>query len=302
MQGKIVVITGCTSGIGKEVARECARLGARVMMVCRNLAKAEEIAKKIIQETQNPQIETFQCDLSSLSSVRTFTTNFLAQHEKIDALILNAGVFSFKKTLTQEGFELQYGVNYLAHFLMTMQLLPALLESGTARVISVASLLHLAGRIDFANFRAESGYGPSSAYAQSKLANILFMKELSRFLQATSVKAYSLHPGTVSTSLLGEQPNWLGKISSFLLKTPKKAASDIVSLITQETIKEASGTYFSEGKRGKLSPLAEDISLARRLWNVSLQQCGLNEEQIKKSQRTPDQKKKESPVNIVATL
>ena len=184
MHGKIVVITGCTNGIGKETAREFARLGAHVIMACRDLPRAENLARQLIQETQNPNVHAMECDLASFQSIRSFAKRLLASLEctvnRIDCLVLNAGVFSAKKSFTKEGYELHYGVNYLGHFLLTLLLLPLLQESEHPRVITLSSFLHLVGRIDFANFKAESGFGPTSAYAQSKLAVVLFSKALAR--------------------------------------------------------------------------------------------------------------------------
>jgi NAD(P)-dependent dehydrogenase (short-subunit alcohol dehydrogenase family) len=279
MHGKIVVITGCTNGIGKETAREFARLGAHVIMACRNLPQAETLARQFIQETQNPNIQAMECDLASFQSIRSFAKRLSASLEctvnRIDCLVLNAGVFSPKKSFTTEGYELHYGVNYLGHFLLTMLLLPQLQESDHPKVIGLSSFLHLVGRIDFANFKAESGFGPTSAYAQSKLAMVLFSKALARFVDHPNFRAYSFNPGAVSTHIMGYS-GWAKKISDAVLRSPRNVAQEIVGLTAfQKSV--PNGSYFSQETIGKTSPLADDNTLADRLWRVSLHQCDLDE-------------------------
>lgn len=282
MHGKIVVITGCTNGIGKETAREFARLGAHVVMACRDLPRAENLARQLIQETQNPNIQAMECDLASFQSIHSFAKRLLASLEctvnRIDCLVLNAGVFSAKKSFTKEGYELHYGVNYLGHFLLTMLLLPQLQESNHPRVIGISSFVHLVGRVDFANFKAESGFGPTSAYAQSKLATVLFSKALARFVDHADFKAYSFNPGAVSTNIMG-QSGWMKKISDAVLRSPRNVAKEIIGL-TACPQAAPNGSYFSQAKLGKTSPLANDDTLADRLWRVSLHQCNLDESNL----------------------
>lgn len=273
MEEKIVIITGGNSGIGKATATELVRAGATVILACRDAVKADAAIEAIQNATGSNKIEFIPLDLSDLASIRTFTTNFLAKFSRLDVLINNAGVIYLRKNITENGFEAQFGVNHLGHFLLTNLLLDTLKKSAPSRVITVSSAMHFLGRIDFTSFYAENGYGPTTAYGQSKLANILFTKELASRLEGTGVTAYCLHPGAVSTNLFGELPKPLRKIADLFLTSPEKACQTSVYLAQEPGIETLSGSYFAAKKPARTAPQAKDANLQTKLWDVSADLC-----------------------------
>ncbi len=273
MEGKIVIITGGNSGIGKATATELVHAGATVILACRDAVKAAAAIEDIQNATGSNKIEFIPLDLSDLASIRTFATNFLAKFSRLDVLINNAGVIYLRKNTTENGFEAQFGVNHLGHFLLTNLLLDTLKKSAPSRVITVSSAMHFLGRIDFTSFYAENGYGPTTAYGQSKLANILFTKELASRLEGTGVTAYCLHPGAVSTNLFGELPKPLRKIADLFLTSPEKACQTSVYLAQEPGIETLSGSYFAGKKPARTAPQAKDANLQKKLWEVSADLC-----------------------------
>ena len=204
LTGKVAVVTGANGGLGLEVARELARKGALVVMASRDRAKTEEARASILAENPNASLEPVPLDLGSLASVREAAAAILAAHPRIDILVDNAGVMAISERRTEDGFEMQLGVNHLGHFALTALLLPALLESGDARVVSVTSTGRHSGRpIDPDNPHLEGRYDPWRAYGQSKLANVHFALELDRRFRAAGVPARSIvvHPGFVNSDL-----------------------------------------------------------------------------------------------------
>uniref|UniRef100_A0A667YLY6 Zgc:153441 n=1 Tax=Myripristis murdjan TaxID=586833 RepID=A0A667YLY6_9TELE len=188
LHGKTVVITGANTGIGKETALDMARRGARVVMACRDLSKAEQAASEIRQATGNSEVLVRHLDLSSLRSVRHFSTELRAAEKRLDILINNAGVMMCPKMLTDDGFEMQLGVNHLGHFLLTNLLLELLKSSAPSRVVTVSSVVHDRGKIHFDDLHFErTPYSPLTSYRQSKLANILFTRELASRTRGTTI-------------------------------------------------------------------------------------------------------------------
>lgn len=201
IDGKVVIITGCNTGIGKQTALELARRGGKIYMACRDPIKCEDARQEIIEKTKNENIFNRTLDLNSLESVRTFANNFLNEESKLDILINNAGVMATPKLLTKDGYELQFGVNHLGHFLLTNLLLETLKKSAPSRIVVVTSSIYLFGSINKADLNSEKAYSKVGAYAQSKLANLLFTKELAAKLEGTNVIVNCCHPGVVKTEL-----------------------------------------------------------------------------------------------------
>lgn len=273
MQDKVIIITGANSGIGKETARALAATGASVVMACRNEARARQALDDIVATTAARAIEVLPLDLASFESVREFAKAFQAKYERADVLINNAGLFPFTKQMTEDGFEMQIGVNHLAHFLLTQLLLPQLKAASHARVINVASMMHHLGEIDFESFRGEKPYRPVRAYAQSKLANVLFAREFARRYAAAGIGAYSLHPGGVGTNIFGRGlvPRTLYRLLGGFL-SPARGAKTSVYLAASAGVDTYSGAYFNEFQKVKPgSKLSNDTELAERLWQVSEQ-------------------------------
>jgi len=278
LDSKVVVITGANTGIGKETARELSRRGAEVVMACRDLQKAEEAAKEISAETKN-KVTTLKLDLASLSSVRIAAKELIAQQPKIHILINNAGVMVCPKWQTEDGFEMQLGVNHLGHFLWTMLLLDTIKQSAPARIINLSSVAHEGGQINFDDIMMDKNYDATRAYCRSKLANILFTKSLAKRLEGTGVTTYAVHPGVVQTELgrhLGESTNraihdsfhFFGR---FFFKTAEMGAQTSVYCATEESVIEQSGSYFSDCAVKTPNRRAEDMDVAERLWKLSEQ-------------------------------
>lgn len=272
---KTVVITGGNAGIGKATARGIVGQGARLVLACRNQETAQSACQGIRRDTGNENIRIMALDLSSFASIRAFAAELKREHRQIDVLINNAGVFPSKIEKTAEGFEAQFGVNYLGHFLLTNLLLDQLRNSPSARIVHVSSMMHRLGHIDFHNFRGEKRYRAFSAYTQSKLANILFSNELSRRLASEKITSNSLHPGAVVTGLYESLPGPVLRALQRVMDSPEKGARTSVFLALSPEVEGVSGKYFVGCKARATSRLARDEQLASRLWRESARLCGL---------------------------
>ncbi|MBK8959507.1 MAG: SDR family oxidoreductase [Proteobacteria bacterium] len=271
LSDKTIVITGANSGIGLETSRELARGGATVVMACRDLTRAKAARADIANSVPGAKLALVPLDLASLASVRACADTLVAQWPRIDVLINNAGLFPFKRQLTEDGFEMQFGVNHLAHFLLTQNLMPALLAAGRPRVVNVASMMHHLGKIDFDSFRGERPYGALKAYAQSKLCNVLFARELARRHGGDGLLSWSLHPGPVGTNIMGR-----GLVNRTLYRligaymSARRGARTSVHLASADGIEATNGAYYDEFLKVKPgSRLSQDATLAARLWEVS---------------------------------
>ncbi|XP_017958897.1 retinol dehydrogenase 12-like [Drosophila navojoa] len=276
--GKVVIVTGANTGIGKETVLELARRGATVYMACRDEAKTEQARLEIIEETKNKNIFFRKLDLASLASIRKFAADFKKEQDKLHILINNAGVMRCPYMVTRDGFEMQLGVNHLGHFLLTNLLLDLLKKSAPSRIVNVSSLAHTRGCIDFSDLNSEKYYDPGAAYSQSKLANILFTRELAKRLEGTGVTVNALHPGVVDTELGRHMKILNGTfgrivIRSLLwpfLKTPKSGAQTTLYAALDPDLEKVSGVYFSDCKEKKVAPAAMDNQSAKQLWEESV--------------------------------
>ena len=202
LDGKTVIITGANTGIGLETAVDLAKRNARVILACRSLERGETAAVEVRKRSGNDNVVFVQLDLASLDSVRRFAAKILEEEPRIDILINNAGIMALpERTLSQDGFEMQFAVNHLGHFLLTNLLLDRIKEAPSARIINVSSKGHIRGNLDFDNLNSEKSYVPWVTYGTSKLANILFTHSLAKRLEGTGVTANSLHPGAIMTEL-----------------------------------------------------------------------------------------------------
>ena len=201
LNDKTVIITGANTGIGLETAVDMAQRGARVILACRSPEKGKAAVQVVKERSKNEAVVFAQLDLASLQSVRDFATRILNQEPRIDILINNAGVMLCPYSQTEDGFEMQIGVNHLAHFLLTNLLLGRLKEAPSARIVSVTSRGYVMGTINFDDLQSEKSYSKGDAYNQSKLANILFTRSLGQRLKGTQVTSYCIHPGVVKTEL-----------------------------------------------------------------------------------------------------
>ncbi|KAL7393868.1 hypothetical protein ABVT39_017177 [Epinephelus coioides] len=285
LDGKTVLITGANTGIGKETSRDMARRGARVVMACRDLTRAERAAEEIRQSTGNGNVVIRHLDLASLYSVRQFAKDFLDTEDRLDILINNAGVMMCPRWLTEDGFETQLAVNHLGHFLLTNMLLPKLKSSAPSRVITVSSIAHRGGRIDFEDlFFSKKKYSSLESYRQSKLANVLFARELARRLRGSCVYSFSLHPGVIRTELGRHVHGWfplLGALLSLpsllLMKTPYQGCQTTVYCAVMPGLESLSGRYFSDCAEKEVAPEGRDDLVAKRLWEESARLVGLKD-------------------------
>lgn len=274
MTERTVVITGGNSGIGLVAARELARLGARIVLACRDSDKTRAAVAEISAAGAVPAIN-LPVDLASLDSVRALAESVLAACPRIDVLINNAGLFPSTQQKTVDGFEMQFGVNHLSHFLLTALLRERLVASAPARVITVSSMLHKRGKIDFDSFRGVARYSANAAYAQSKLANVLFALELAEQLADTGVTSNVLHPGGVATDITRDLPWLVRKLIGLVFITPEQGARTTVMLASDPDLATTTGAYFDQCKRAEVSALAHDAALRQRLWQDSLSLAGL---------------------------
>ncbi|KTD85323.1 SDR family oxidoreductase [Paenibacillus etheri] len=279
MRGKIALVTGANSGMGLATTVELARKGAKVIMVCRNRQRGEEALAAAKQKSHSEDIELMLCDLASLESIRSFAEEFTRKYPILDILINNAGVVTIKRQLTKDGFEMDLGVNHLGHFLLTNLLLEPLEAAEQGRIVVVASGAYKIGALHYEDPTLERRFNPAKAYARSKLANILFTKELAARLQGTRVTVNCVHPGAVGTNIGVNRETGFGKsilkLLSYFFLTPEQGADTAIYLATEPDLQEVTGQYYYRRKNQELTPRAQNKQEAKRLWQWSQEQVGL---------------------------
>mmetsp|Transcript_11119 Transcript_11119/g.18835 ORF Transcript_11119/g.18835 Transcript_11119/m.18835 type:complete len:300 (-) Transcript_11119:170-1069(-) len=279
LHGKVAIVTGCTSGIGKETVRVLAKQGATVVLACRDVKRADQVVTEIKAETKNENLQVIPLELASLASVRSFVEKFKATGLPLHLLINNAGIMACPRSLTEDGFESQFGVNHLGHFLLTRLLEGSLKASAPSRVVELSSLLHK-GEIHFDDLMGEKNYDPWAAYNQSKLANILFMKEAARRSGSDSGVTYNaVHPGVIITELtrhFGVVKRALFKgFGRFFTKSIPQGAATTVYVATSPALLTVTGKYFADCAEKTPSEQAQSEEMAKRLWEVSEKLVGL---------------------------
>ncbi|WP_379132612.1 SDR family oxidoreductase [Paenibacillus sp. sgz500958] len=279
MDGRIVIVTGANSGMGLATTVELARRGATVIMACRSRSRGEEALEKAREKSGSPNIELMLCDLSSIEDIRRFAEEFTVKYPVLDVLVNNAGVVSVKRQLTQDGFELDLGVNHLGHFLLTSLLLESLEKAEQGRIVVVASGAYKIGAMHYDDPTLLKGYNPAKAYARSKLANILFTKELAARLRGTRVTVNCVHPGAVGTSIGVNRETGFGqsvlKLLSLFFLTPEKGADTAIYLATAPELSGITGQYYYRRQIKELTPRADNMVEAEKLWQWSSKQVGL---------------------------
>jgi NAD(P)-dependent dehydrogenase (short-subunit alcohol dehydrogenase family) len=274
MKGRICLVTGANSGIGKATALELAKMGATVVMVARNSQKGQDALAEIRKETGNDSLDLLIADLSSLESVKLLATQFIAKYPKLHVLVNNAGLFNQRRRVTTDGYESTFGINYLAPYLLTNLLLDRLEASAPSRIVNVSSVGHYGGHIDFENINLDKHYSGWTAYRQSKLALVLFTRELAKRLQGTRVTVNSVHPGTVATNIWSRPMGPAGFIMSvpkLFMRSPTKGAETVVYLASSPAVENTSGEYWDDLKIKESSAESYDDNVAKKLWNVSEQ-------------------------------
>ncbi|OQR69803.1 retinol dehydrogenase 11-like [Tropilaelaps mercedesae] len=279
MRGKTIIITGANAGIGKETARELARRDARVIIACRNVQKAEDAAKEIAAQTGR-SVVVKKLDLCSLKSIKDFADDINRTEERLDVLINNAGIVPFPERVeTVDGFEQTFQTNHLGPFLLTNLLLNKLKQSAPSRIVTLSSSLHHFGRIDPDRMDYRLYNVPMQVYSDTKLANILFTRELARRLKGSSVTANACHPGAVQTDInstyVGFMNFCMNSLFYFFGKTPWEGAQTSLHLTISEDVESITGEYFKDCRITKGSSTSRDMKLATRLWNQSEKLAGL---------------------------
>ena len=288
IEGKTCLITGSTSGIGKQIAIGLAKLKANVVLVGRKKARCEalleEIRRNISTDSSKNRISYLLADLSSQASIRQLADEFLANHERLDVLLNNAGVFLPKRLTTIDGIEYTFAVNHLAPFLITNLLFERIKASSPSRIITTSSVAHRGAHINFDDLQLERRrYNGLKAYSQSKLANILFTKELSRRSKGSGVTSNCFHPGAVRTNLIQSGPWYYRLIWATVrpfLVSPWRGADTAIYLASSSDVEGISGKYFVRRKEVGLSDSADDQDAAIRLWKISEELTGIKNNRI----------------------
>lgn len=273
MNGKICVVTGANSGIGKETAIGLARKCATVIAVCRDKSRGEAAVAEIKAASGNPKVSLMLCDLSSQSSIRALAAELKGAHPKIDVLVNNAGAILPKRVLSEDGIELTFALNHLGYFLLTNLLLDTLKASAPSRIVNVSSGASRITKIDFSDLETRR-YSPLRAYSRSKLANVLFTTALARRLAGTGVTVNAVHPGGVATNFGKE---WMSRplgglisklFSLFMISAPEGAETSIY-LASAPEVAGVSGEYFVKKKPATMNPQARDPRAQEQLWEAS---------------------------------
>jgi NAD(P)-dependent dehydrogenase (short-subunit alcohol dehydrogenase family) len=284
LAGKTILITGATSGIGLEASVAVARMGARMVMVGRDPNKTTQRVAEVKSRSGSSSVDSLLCDLASQKQVRNLAREVIEKYERLDVLVNNAGTVFMNRTLTEDGIEATFAVNYLSAFLLTNLLLDRLIRSAPSRIVNVSSDGHYSGSMDFSDLGFSRGMWTRNifpAYARSKLALVLFTRELARRLQGTGVTVNAVHPGAVATNIWNRAPLFTRPLFAILKRvamiSPEHGGATIVYLAASPEVESTSGEYFEKNRARQPSRLAQDDTLATRLWAESTKLVRLSE-------------------------
>ncbi len=270
LDDKVAIVTGANSGMGMATVEALSDEGSRVIMLCRSEKRGKEALQKL-SEKEGRKLDLKLCDLGDYSSIRAFTEKIRAEYNKVDILVNNAGFISLDRQETKEGLERQFGINHIGHFLLTTELLD-IMDKGS-RIVNVASGAHKAGDIHFDDINLTKGYNVVKAYSQSKLANVLFTRELALRLSDRGITVNCCHPGAVATNIGIDRDTGFGKTITAMLKpfflSPAEGARTAIFLAMDESVKDVTGEYFYKCKIAKSSRRSKDMELAKRLFDLS---------------------------------
>ena len=274
MQGKICLVTGATSGMGKETALGLARLGATVVLVARNKQRGEETQREITRQSENESIDLLLADLSSQQEVRKLAADFKAKYSQLHVLVNNAGAVFSKRQTTVDGLEMTFALDHLAYFLLTNLLLDTLKASAPARIINISSQAQGIGKIHFDDLQSEKSYGilGFTAYSQAKLANVMFTYDLARRLQGTGVTVNAVGPGPVSTNFGVSNGGLFARLTTLAMrgaKTPVDAAKTAIRLASAPELEGETGKFYYNEREISSSRLSHNVATQKRLWDVS---------------------------------
>ncbi len=271
---KICMITGANSGIGKATAKELAKKGFKIVMVCRDRIRGEIARNEIIEDSGNNHVDLMIADLASLNSVRNCVLEFDRKYENLHILINNAGTFNYKRKITSDGYESTFAVDYLAHFLLTNLLLVKIKKSAPARIINVSSNIHKYFKINFEDLMSEKKYVSQKAYSNAKFALVLFTYELAAQLKDMRVTVNALHPGHAKTQMTEPTKKiwrFFLKLLSPMYRTPENAAQTSIYLASSPELENITGKYFKDCKEVKSHKLTYDKALQKTLWDMSIE-------------------------------
>ena len=274
LKDKIVLITGATSGIGKETARALAELDATVVFTTRDELKGKNTKDELIKSSNNKKIDFLNCDLASFDSIRNCCKEFKSKYNKLHVLINNAGVWDFTRRESKDDIENIFATNYLGPFLMTHLLLDILKKSGPSRIINVTSGMHY-GTINFDDIEFKQKFSGARAYRQSKLGLILFTRLLAKKLEGTGVVVNCVHPGMNKTNLGRDASGFSRAIFKLMGKDPKIGAETSIYLASLSGLENITGEYFAKKEIHKSSKESYDMNLAERLWDLSIRYVDL---------------------------
>jgi NAD(P)-dependent dehydrogenase (short-subunit alcohol dehydrogenase family) len=278
MQGKTVVITGATSGIGEVAAERLAEMGATILFIARDRARAATTLQRLAAKSHAPH-RFLEADLSRVAEIKRVGAQIAAEAPRIDVLVNNAGaMFSSRTVVTADGLEMTFALNHMSYFVLTSVLLEKLKASAPALIVSTASAAHQGAKLDFDDLQGERNFSGFRAYGRSKLCNILFTRELARRLQGTGVTANCLHPGFVATRFGDESGGVIGRLFPFFKlfgRSAEKGGDTIVYLASSPEVASESGFYFFDRRKATPSAAARDDAAARQLWAESGRLAGL---------------------------
>ena len=279
LDGKIAIVTGANSGMGMATTEVLSDMGATVVMLCRNLERGKNAFAQL-SEKKSRKLDLMICDLGDMSSIDSFAREYRCKYGVLDILVNNAGFISLDRQTTKDGYERQFGVNHLGHFMLTTSLLDLIPQGG--RIVNVASGAHKTGKIHFEDINLSKGFNVIKAYSQSKLANVLFTRELAMRMKEKGIMVNCCHPGAVATNIGISRDTGFGKTITGMLKpffqTPMQGASTAIYLATSDDVKGITGEYFYKCKIAKSSKRSKDMKLARRLYEFSEEQINLRKQ------------------------
>jgi NAD(P)-dependent dehydrogenase (short-subunit alcohol dehydrogenase family) len=278
VHGKVIVITGATSGIGRIAAYQLAAEGARLVLVARDQTRADETLAHLRERGPKQVHRAHIADLSRLSEIKRVGSEIAAAEPRVDVLINNAGNIFGRRALTEDGLERTFATNHVAFFVLTLLLRDHLIAAAPARIVNTASAAHRGEKLDFDDLQCEKGYQPQSVYGRSKLCNILFTRALARRLTGTGVTANCLHPGFVRTNLGQRHGGPFGnmvRMAMLFAGTPERGAKTVVYLATSPAVADVSGGYFVDCHPATPSAQAQDDASAERLWTATAHLAGI---------------------------
>jgi retinol dehydrogenase 14 len=279
LSGRTILVTGATSGIGLAASEQLAGMRAELILVGRDPVRLERAAAAVRARSGSGAVSILRHDLSSMAEVRALAAKVRERWPRLHVVVNNAGGVNGARELTADGLERTLAVNHLAPYLLTRLLLDHLVESRPARVVTVSSGFHRRARLDLSDLQLERGYAMMRAYGASKLANVLFTRELARRFAGSGVAATCLHPGVVATRIWSRAPLWMRPflaLASLFMLTPEQGAETVVYLASSPEAEPLSGVYLEQGRVVEPAPQARDDVAARRLWDESARLVGLD--------------------------